>query len=95
LGTERPREGVARPSVPPPDDPMALISSQWRLLRQHMVKLRQEVSWRGSKPMTMGPWIHDLFIMTIDQTDLDQRFLLALEGLPQIDDVTKCQGGTG
>jgi hypothetical protein len=45
--------------------------------------------------MIMGPWIHGLFIVTIDQTDLDQRFLLALEGLPRIVDVAKCQGGTG
>jgi hypothetical protein len=44
----------------------------------------------ASKPMTMGSWIHELFIVTIDQTNLDQRFLLALEGLPWVDDVAKC-----
>jgi hypothetical protein len=95
LGTRQPREGTARPSVPHRHDPTTLISFQWQLLRQHMVKLKQKISWRGSKPMRMGPWIHGLFIMTIDQTDLDQHFLLDLERLPWIVDVAKCQGGTG
>ena len=44
--------------------------------------------------MTMGPWIHGLSIMTIDCTDLDQRFLLVLEGLRQIVDVARYQVGT-
>jgi hypothetical protein len=42
----------------------------------------------------MAPWIHGLFIMTIDWTDLDQHIPLVLEGLPWISDVAKCQVGT-
>jgi len=45
--------------------------------------------------MTIGPWIHVLSIMTVDQTDLNQRIPLAEEELPWIVDVAKCQGGTG
>ena len=60
------RGGVGRPSVPPPYDPMAMVGSQWRLLGHHMSKFRLEVSCEGSKSMTMGPWIHGLFILTID-----------------------------
>jgi hypothetical protein len=44
--------------------------------------------------MTMGPWIHVLSIVTVDQTDLDQHVPLAEEELPQIIDLAKCPGGT-
>jgi hypothetical protein len=44
--------------------------------------------------MKMGPWIHGLSIMTIDQTDLDQCFLLVEEVLPRITDVAGYLVGT-
>jgi hypothetical protein len=44
--------------------------------------------------MTMGPWIHVLQILVVDQTDLSLGILLVEEVLPRIVDVVGGRGGT-
>jgi hypothetical protein len=43
--------------------------------------------------MTMGPWIHVLSIVAVDQTNLNQCIPLVEEELPRITDVAGYQSG--
>jgi len=75
-----------------------MVGSQWWLLstcRKFRAGGWLVSRWRAAKSMTMGPWIHQHQISSVDQTNLNGCLSLALEQLPQISDMAGPLGGPG